>query len=290
MKYLITGAAGQLGQDLAELLGDDAVLTDLKARSEFNIEALDITDAAAVSELITRIKPDVVLHPAAWTNVDGAEDNVDATTKVNVEGTKNVALAAESVGAKLVAISTDYVFDGTKRDGYTEDDLPNPLGVYGKTKADGEKAAQDNCRRTFVVRSASLFGPKHGRIEVKNFVKTMQRLAKERPELSVVSDQISSPTFSYDLAEALLKLVATDEYGIWHVVNGGTASWHEFASTILADAIEEGLVVKPIPTSEYPTKATRPQFSVLKTDKFTARFGALRSWQSALADYQSSHK
>lgn len=311
MRYLITGAAGQLGQDLSELLesvGDSpgvteslpwgvgnrptVVLTDLHARPEHTIESLDITDATAVSELISRIKPDVILHCAAWTNVDGAEDSPELVAKVNVEGTKNVARAAESVGAKLVAISTDYVFDGKNPAGYTEDDLPNPIGVYGKTKADGERAAQENCLRTFVVRSAWLYGPKHERIEVKNFVKTMQRLAKERlpareagSELSVVSDQIGSPTFTYDLAEALLKLAATEEYGIWHIVNVGTASWHEFASTILADAIEEGLVVKPIPSTDYPTKAVRPKYSILNTDKFTNRFCPMRKWPDALADY-----
>ncbi len=313
MKYLITGAAGQLGQDLAELLARDRnsfgdspgvavglpwgvadserlILTDLAAHPEFGIESLDITDTTAVSQLVNRVKPDVILHCAAWTNVDGAEDSAEACGRVNVEGTANLARAAEAVGAKLVAISTDYVFDGSKPDGYTEDDLPDPLSVYGSTKRDGEKAALKHCSRTFVVRSAWLYGPKHERIEVKNFSKTMQRLAKERSEITVVSDQIGSPTFTYDLAEALLKIAATDEYGIWHIVNGGTASWHEFASVILADAIEEGLVVKPIPSSEYPTKATRPQYSVLKTDKFTNRFGPLRSWQDALADYLDNQR
>lgn len=312
MKYLITGAAGQLGQDLAELLGErpgrellggvehdssevketeaTVVLTDLTARPEFGIEALDITDAEAVSALVSRVKPDVILHCAAWTNVDGAEDSPELVEAVNVTGTKNVAIAAESVGAKLVAVSTDYVFNGQTPDGYTEDDATDPLSVYGKTKRDGEKTALENCSKSFVVRSAWLYGPKHERIEVKNFVKTMQRLAKERPELSVVSDQIGSPTFTYDLAESLLKLAESDEYGIWHIVNSGTASWHEFASAILADAIEEGLVVKSIPSSDYPTKAKRPQYSVLSTDKFTNRFGVLRSWQDALTDYLANQR
>lgn len=311
MQYLITGAGGQLGQDLSELLGArpgrellggvghdssevketeaTVTLTDLTARPEHTIEPLDITNATAVNELVHRVKPDVILHCAAWTNVDGAEDSPELVAKVNVDGTANVAKAAEAIGAKLVAISTDYVFNGSAADGYSEDDATDPLSVYGSTKRDGEKAALEACSRSFVVRSAWLYGPKHERIEVKNFVKTMQRLAKERPELSVVSDQIGSPTFTFDLAEALLKLAATEEYGIWHIVNKGTASWHDFAEAILADAIEEGLVVKPIPSSDYPTKATRPQYSVLKTDKFTNRFGAMRNWQDALTDYLDNH-
>jgi dTDP-4-dehydrorhamnose reductase len=264
------------------------ILTDLHARPEHHIEALDITAADAVSNLVGRVKPDVILHCAAWTNVDGAEESPDLVAKVNVDGTANVAKAAEAIGAKLVAISTDYVFDGSKADGYREDDPTGPLGVYGSTKRDGELTALEHCSRTFVVRSAWLYGPKHERIEAKNFPKTMRRLASERPELSVVNDQIGSPTFTYDLAQAVLKLAATDDYGTWHIVNSGTASWHDFACAILADPIEEGLVVKPIPSSDYPTKATRPQFSVLKTGKFTNRFGPLRSWQAALADYLSS--
>lgn len=288
MRALITGAAGQLGQDLAELLGDSAVLTDLHANPEQQIASLDITDEAQVLATVEQANPEVIFHCAAWTNVDGAEDNGEAATAVNVTGTANVAKAAESVGAKLVAVSTDYVFDGTKADGYGEEDATKPLGVYGRTKRDGEVAAQGLCSRTFVVRSAWLYGPKHERIEVKNFPKTMKRLAGERPELTIVSDQIGSPTFTYDLAEALLKLAETDEYGIWHIANSGTASWYDFARAILADEIERGLAVRPITSDEYPTKATRPKYSVLKTDKFANRFGALRSWQDALTDYQSN--
>jgi len=282
----VTGALGQLGQDLLPLLGNDVTLTDQRANEALHVQALDVTDAEAVMTAITAVRPSVVYHCAAYTNVDGAEDAPDIANGVNETGTANVAKAAQAVGATLIAISTDYVFDGQSDRPYTENDTPTPQSVYGKTKLASEQAARANCQRTHVVRSAWLYGPKQLLFPVKNFPQTMKKLATERPELTIVNDQIGSPTFTADLAASLVKLAGSEDFGIWHITNAGQASWYDFAREILKDEIAAGLVVQSIPSTKYPQKAKRPAFSVLDTTKFSAAFGPLRSWQAALADYQ----
>ena len=290
MSAFVTGALGQLGQDLLPLIGNDAVLTDQKENTDLNVRALDVTNADAVMAAITVAKPTVVYHCAAYTNVDAAEDAPEIAKAVNEAGTANVAKAAQAVGATLVAISTDYVFDGTSGQAYTETDMPNPQSVYGKTKLASEQVAQANCQRTHVVRSAWLYGPKKLLFPVKNFPQTMKKLAAERPELTIVNDQIGSPTFTADLAAALVTLSRSDDFGIWHITNAGQASWYDFACEILRDEIAAGLVVSPIPSSAYPQKAKRPAHSVLDTTKFSTAFGPMRTWQEALADYSVCQK
>ena len=290
MKSFVTGALGQLGQELRTLLPTDTVWTDLAANPDLNVEPLDITDAIAVMAAVEAAQPSVIYHCAAYTNVDGAESNQALARAVNVDGTVNVARAAATVGAKLVVLSTDFVFDGTSNAPYRETDQPNPSSVYGQTKLDAERVAQATCQHTFIVRTAWLYGPSVPVAPVKNFPQTMQRLANERAEITVVNDQTGSPTFTKDLATAILKLAATDGYGVWHITNQGQASWYEFACAILADKIEaDAVTVKPISTVEYPTAAKRPAYSVLDTGKFVSRFGPLRFWHAALAGYLLNH-
>ncbi len=286
MKAFVTGALGQLGQDLRPLLGADTVWTDRTAQTELGIEMLDITVEAAVHTAIEAAKPTVVFHCAAYTNVDGAEtDEVTART-VNVDGTRSVAEAAQLVGAKLVVLSTDYVFDGETNRPYRETDHPTPLSVYGQTKLEAERVALAACQKTFIVRTAWLYGPKTAVAPVKNFPQTMKKLATERSAINVVNDQIGSPTFTTDLAAAMIKLADTVDYGLWHITNSGHATWYDFAREILKDEIASGKVtVKPIPTTDYLTPAKRPKYSVLDTTMFSETFGPLRPWYEALAEY-----
>ena len=283
---MVTVSLGQLGQDLRTMLPKDTLWTDIRIEPRLDVQALDITDATAVSSVVKTTYPDVIYHCAAYTNVNGAESNQAAVRAVNVNGTRVVAEAAQAVGATLIVLSTDYVFDGQSTRPYTESDEPHSLSVYGQTKLDGERAALASCDRTFVVRTAWLYGPSVTVAPVKNFPQTIQRLAIDRSELSVINDQIGSPTFTKDLAVAIVMLAQTDEYGIWHVTNSGQATWYDFACEVLRAEIEAGKVnVNPIPTSAYPTLAKRPQYSVLDTTKFSEAFGQLRPWKSALAEY-----
>ena len=325
MKAFVTGALGQLGQDLRPLLGADTVWTDRTANAELGIEAVDITDQVAVQTAIEAAHPDVIYHCAAYTNVDGAESDEATARAVNVDGTKHVAEAAALVGAKLVIISTDFVFDGTSNVPYVETDEPNPLSVYGRTKLEAEDVALLACKHTFVVRTAWLYGPKKLFSPVKNFPQTMKRLTQDfdqlntkspltplskrgelpplirqlaegiegdfpsekRPkEISVVNDQTGAPTFSADLAAAIVPLAQSVDFGIWHITNSGQATWYDFAREILKEEISAGKVtVNPIPTSAYPTPAKRPNYSVLDTTMFSETFGVLRPWQEALTEY-----
>lgn len=286
MKAFVTGSLGQLGQDLRPLLGLDTIWTDRTTYADLGVDAADIIDEAIVRAAIEAAQPTVIYHCAAYTNVDGAETDEATARAVNVAGTRHVAEAAQAVGATLVVISTDFVFDGTSERPYTETDAPHPLSVYGQTKREAEEAALTACDRTFVVRTAWLYGPKKLVAPVKNFPQTMKRLAAERSTITVVNDQTGSPTFSADLAAAIITLAKTDEYGVWHITNSGTATWYDFACAILKEEIAAGTVtVNPILTSDYPTPAQRPKYSVLDTTMYTETFGPLRSWQAALAEY-----
>lgn len=275
MKVLVTGANGQLGYDVVKLLNNSKY-----AVFPFDRMQMDITNEGIVQQTVEDIKPDVIIHCAAYTNVDGAEKDEVTAYQVNALGTKNIAKAAESVDAKLVYVSTDYVFDGVANRPYEVDDLTNPLNNYGKTKLAGEKFVKEILDKYFIVRTAWVFG-----INGNNFVKTMLRLGKENGEVRVVSDQIGSPTYTVDLAEILVEMVNTDKYGIYHVTNSGECSWYEFATEIFKQA---GLDVKvhPITTDQYETLAKRPLYSVLsKNNLLKNGFTIPRNWRLALKDY-----
>ncbi|OUM90026.1 dTDP-4-dehydrorhamnose reductase [Parageobacillus thermoglucosidasius] len=279
MKVVVTGAKGQLGTDLMHLLADRGFEAYGYGREE-----LDITNFSQVKQVIHEINPDVVIHAAAYTKVDLAESEPDKAFLINAYGTRNVAVASEAVGAKLVYISTDYVFDGTANKPYDEFSPTNPLSVYGKSKLAGEQFVRDLHSRFFIVRTSWVFG-KHG----NNFVKTMLKLAREREELMVVNDQIGCPTYTADLANCLLELIQTEKYGIYHVSNSGHCSWYEFAKAIFE---ETGIIVKvnPCATKEFPRPAPRPAYSVF--DHMGLRlngFKELPNWRNSLKRFLENY-
>lgn len=275
MKVLITGAGGGLGRDL--LIHLQAAGYEVHG---FDRRKLDVTDADRVRATMMRLKPDAVIHAAAYTAVDQAETESDACYRVNVLGTRNVAIAAEETGAKLVYISTDYVFDGEKGELYQEYDLPKPINRYGYTKYAGELLVRSLSSRWYIVRVSWLYSA-HG----NNFVKTMLQLAAEREEIQIVDDQIGSPTYTADVARFLAELLRTSYYGIYHATNRGSCSWYEFAREIFA---LKGLTVKlePVSTDEFPRPAKRPRYSVLDHMSIRAQgFARMRHWREALRDF-----
>lgn len=256
MKVLVTGANGQLGYDVVKELQKQNIECYGTSRQDF-----DIVDFEATEKFITNYMPDAVIHCAAYTAVDKAEDEQGLCYLVNASATENIAEICRKINAKMLYISTDYVFDGTKDGFYEVDDEPNPINVYGKTKLLGEEAVQKILDKYFVVRISWVFG-EHG----NNFVKTMLRLGKERKEINVVADQYGSPTYTADLVPLLVEMIQTDKYGIYHATNEGVCSWAEFAEEIFKIA---GMDVKVnyITTAEYPTRAKRPMNSRLSKEK-----------------------
>ncbi len=275
MKVLVTGVKGQLGFDICRILtarGIDHCGAD--------IEEFDITDAEATTRFITECNPDAIIHCSAFTAVDKAEDNEALCHKVNAEGPLNIALAAKHIGAKMMYISTDYVFPGTGETFYTPDDATGPLSVYGKTKLAGELAVKETLDEYFIVRISWVFGINGG-----NFVRTMLRLAETKTDLNVVSDQIGSPTYTHDLSKLLCDMIVTERYGTYHATNEGICSWAEFAAEIMR-AAGKSTVIHPIPSSEYPARAPRPLNSRMSKDKLEAAgFSRLPHWKDALARY-----
>lgn len=269
---LLTGGNGQLGTELRHLLDEKGVKyvsTDAKE--------MDITDAQATIDYITNLKPTVIYHCAAYTAVDKAEDEGKALDeKINVDGTRNVALAAKEVGATLVYISTDYVFDGKLKDGEYAVDAPiNPLNEYGRTKALGEKAVQEIMDDYYIIRTSWVFG-KYGH----NFVFTMQKLAETRDELTIVNDQFGRPTWTRTLAEFMYFVIEQKApFGIYHLSNDNACSWYEFAKEILKDT---DVKVLPVTSEQFPQKATRPQYSVMDLSKAKALGFHIPTWQEAL--------
>ncbi len=269
---LLTGGTGQLGTELRHLLDEKGVKyvsTDAKE--------MDITDAQATMDYITNLKPTVIYHCAAYTAVDKAEDEGKALDeKINVDGTRNVALAAKEVGATLVYISTDYVFDGKLKDGEYAVDAPiNPLNEYGRTKALGEKAVQEIMDDYYIIRTSWVFG-KYGH----NFVFTMQKLAETRDELTIVNDQFGRPTWTRTLAEFMYFVIDQKApFGIYHLSNDNACSWYEFAKEILKDT---DVKVLPVTSEQFPQKATRPQYSVMDLSKTKALGFKIPTWQEAL--------
>lgn len=281
MKILVTGVKGQLGYDCVREL-DERGYTRV---SGVDIDDLDITDEAAVRKLVSDFRPDVVMHNAAWTAVDKAEEFPQKVYEVNALGTKYLAEACKSVGAKLVYISTDYVFDGQGDKFYEVNDKRGGLSVYGRTKAAGEDFVTSVLDKYFIVRISWVFG-KNG----NNFVKTMLRLAEAgRTELNVVCDQIGSPTYTYDLSKLLCDMIETEKYGVYHATNEGICSWYEFAVEIFRRA-ELGVKVNPVTTEEYfrsaPKQAARPLNSRMSKNSLVEQgFQKLPSWQSALGRF-----
>ncbi|MED5099755.1 dTDP-4-dehydrorhamnose reductase [Niallia sp. FSL K6-0212] len=275
MKILVTGYSGQLGYDVVlegKKRGFDMIGVGHKE--------LDITQEEQVRNYIHTVKPDVVIHCAAYTAVDNAEDNKDVCFDVNVNGTKYLAASAKSVDAKFIYISTDYVFEGTGIEPFTEEDAANPVGYYGITKHEGEKAVQSLLDKYFIVRISWVFG-----INGNNFIKTMLRLAETRKELNVVGDQYGSPTYTFDLAKLLLDMAETEKYGVYHASNEGFTTWADFAKEIFQVA-GKAVKVNSITTEEYPTKAVRPKNSRMSKDKLEKNgFTRLPAWQDALTRY-----
>lgn len=275
---LLTGGNGQLGTELRHLL-------DEKGLSYVSTDAqeMDITDEKATLAFIQELKPTVIYHCAAYTAVDKAEDEgKELDEKINVNGTENVAKAAKAVGAKFVYISTDYVFDGTKKEGvYKETDTPNPQNEYGRTKLLGEQAVKDLLDEYFIIRTSWVFG-KYGH----NFVYTMKRLAQTHPRLTVVDDQYGRPTWTRTLAEFMVYIIENNaDYGIYHLSNDNSCSWYEFAKEILKETDVE---VAPVTSAEYPQKAKRPQYSVLDLTKAKNTGFVIPTWEEALADMTAS--
>lgn len=274
MRVLITGASGQLGRDLIEILGGKHELFP------FDLD-LDITDYKQVMGKSAEVSPEMVINCAALTNVDGCEDMTDAAFRVNAIGCQNMALAARSASAPLVTVSTDFVFDGTKKTPYDEFDTPNPISVYGRSKYAGEKLVRDIWPEHYIVRTAWLFG-NNG----QNFAKTMLKLSNERDELSVVDDQIGSPTFSLDLARRISELMETGWFGTYHVTNSGSTSWNGFARAILSAAGHDPEKVKPMSSAELNRPAPRPSYSVLRNMICELRgLAPLPSYEDALREF-----
>ena len=307
MKVLVTGVAGQLGHDVMNELakrGYEGVGSDIAPAysgiadgtpvTAMPYVQMDITDEGAVDALISEVNPDVVVHCAAWTAVDMAEDDdkVEKVRLVNAKGTENIALVCKKLGCKMVYLSTDYVFDGQGSEPWQPDCKEyKPLNVYGQTKLEGELAVANNLERYFIVRIAWVFG-----VNGKNFIKTMLSVGKNHDLLKVVKDQIGTPTYTYDLARLLVDMIETEKFGYYHVTNeGGYISWYEFAVEIFKEAAALGhaeydadhLTVQPVTTEEYGiSKAKRPFNSRLDKSKLVENgFTPLPTWQDALHRY-----
>lgn len=275
MRVLVTGVAGQLGHDVVKRLNELGL--DVKGT---DINDLDLTRNEDVAACINAYKPDAVIHCAAYTAVDLAEDEREKCELINVKATENVAMACKGVNAKLVYISTDYVFDGQGEEAFDEDSRKDPINAYGLTKSQGEDVCRELLEKLFIVRISWVFG-----INGKNFVKTMLRLGAEREKLTVVCDQIGSPTYTRDLAVLLCEMIQTEKYGVYHATNEGYCSWQEFAQAIM-DKSGLSCRVDPILSVDYPAKAKRPYNSRLSKKKLdTAGFKHLPHWQDALERY-----
>lgn len=286
-KILVTGCNGQLGRAVRkEYAGEKVTFINTDVTEGEGVLALDITDVDAVMELVRREKPDVIINCAAHTNVDLCEKQWDSAYRINAIGPRNLSIAATAVGTKMIHVSTDYVFEGNGTRPYTEFDAPNPISAYGKTKLEGERFVQAFADRYFILRTAWLYG------EGKNFVKTMLRLAETHDEVSVVDDQVGSPTSAVELARMIHYLEKTDNYGIFHATCEGDTNWADFAETIFKKA---GKVtkVRHVSSEEYakmnPASAKRPAYSIL--DNYMLRLTGdyrMADWQDALDEYMKT--
>ena len=275
MKFFVTGVGGQLGHDVMNelaLRGYEGVGVD--------VEEMDITDEEAVDRVIRQSKVDQVVHCAAWTAVDAAEDQEELCRKVNALGTEHIARVCRELDLPMIYLSTDYVFDGKGTRPWEPDDPRDPLTVYGQTKYEGELAVEKYVKKFFTVRIAWVFG-----VNGKNFIKTMLNLGKTHDKLTVVNDQTGSPTYTYDLARLLADMIQTDKYGRYHATNEGICTWYEFACEIFRQAGID-VEVAPVASDEYPSKAKRPENSRMSKKKLKENgFELLPSWQDALKRY-----
>ncbi|MBO5420780.1 MAG: dTDP-4-dehydrorhamnose reductase [Clostridia bacterium] len=275
MKVLVTGYNGQLGYDVVKKIRssacDECIGVDL--------QDFDITDKMQTVEYIKNYHPDAVVHCAAYTAVDKAEDDAETCYKVNVTGTKNIAEACKEIDAKMLYVSTDYVYGGHGSEPIDPSAATDPQNVYGKTKLEGEEAVKSVLDKYFIVRTSWVFG-----INGNNFVRTMLRLAESRDTLNVVDDQIGSPTYTPDLAELIVEMIHSSNYGTYNGTNEDFCSWAEFAAAIMKLG-NKNTKINPIPSSEYPTRATRPLNSRLSKTCLDPYFRRLPSWQDALERY-----
>ncbi|KYH34461.1 dTDP-4-dehydrorhamnose reductase [Clostridium tepidiprofundi DSM 19306] len=287
MKVLITGARGQLGSQIIDIIkkGESEIGNiDFSYKNAeikgIDVEELDITDENAVIEYFGAFNPDIVINPAAYTDVDGCETNEELAYKVNSLGARNIAIACEKCKSKLIHISTDYVFSGDGQVPYREYDLTNPMSVYGKTKLLGEEYVRQFCSRGFIVRTAWLYG-----YNGQNFVKTIMKLAKKREKIDVVNDQRGNPTNAEDLAHHILKIALTEEYGIYHCTGKGECSWYDFACKIVEYA-GIACTVSPVTSEKFKRPAKRPSFSSLDNMMLRCTVGDdMREWEDALNEF-----
>jgi dTDP-4-dehydrorhamnose reductase len=268
VRVLITGASGQLGRELVKALADEELITPTH-------EEIDIRDPSIIGKIV-KLEPRIIIHTAAYTDVDACEINKELAWETNSNGTKHIAEAAAELRATLLYISTDYVFDGTKREPYLESDRPNPLNVYGKSKLSGENFVQEICPKFLIVRTSWLYSNSG-----KNFVNTILRLAKAKKEIRVVNDQIGSPTYAKDLAYIIKRLISTDGYGIYHAGGEGECSWYDFAKQVVALANFDTKVIA-ISTTEIARPAKRPTYSALTNFKLGSLGITMPSWEKAL--------
>ena len=274
MKILITGSDGMLGHDLADVLKGkhELILTTSKT--------LDITDKDHVIDFVSSQKPDMLINAAAYTDVDGCEKNQELAYSVNGEGVRNLAMACKKIGCGLVHISTDYVFSGENTRPWVEDDETGPISVYGKSKLEGEKAICEILEKYFILRTAWLYG-----VNGRNFPKTMLELAENHSKITVVYDEVGTPTYTLDLAQAISKLIETDCYGIYHLTNSGSCSWCEFARYIFEIAGAD-IEVVPVTADEFARPAPRPSYSVLENRNWVENgFEPLRNYTEAIKEY-----
>lgn len=275
MKILVTGYTGQLGYDVVR----EGLRRGLNMHG-VGSKDVDITNKQEVYHLVKQVNPDAIIHCAAYTAVDKAEDEKQTCWNVNVEGTKYLAIAAREMNAKFMYMSTDYVFDGKGETPFAESDTPDPIGYYGLTKYEGEKMVSSLLDDWFIVRISWVFG-----MNGNNFVKTMLRLAETRDELNVVGDQVGSPTYTYDLSRLLMDMILTNKFGIYHASNEGYCSWDQFAAEIFNQA-QKSIKVNSITTDQYPTRALRPKNSRMSKQKLVDNgFTPLPNWQDSLQHY-----
>lgn len=290
MKILLLGAKGQLGQQIIKIIKEkkselgslpkDIINAELVC---MDIDDLDITNIDQVKSILNKEKPNIIINSAAFTNVDGCESNYDLAFKVNALGGRNLAIVSEEIGAKLVHISTDYVFDGKGSSPLKECDITVPISAYGKTKLLGENYVKDFCSRYFIVRTAWLYG-----YFGKNFVYTIMNAGRERGKLTVVNDQRGNPTNAEDLAYHVLKLAVTEEYGIYHCTGDGECTWYDFASKIIEYSGIDCEVL-PVTSDEYKTPAKRPEYSSLDNMMLRNTIGdEMREWEAALKCFMNN--
>ncbi len=280
---LVIGANGMLGRDLMGILSSSLPNDDIHG---WDIEEIDIQEEEDTVFKIEKLRPDIVINVAAYTNVDGCESNQEKAFAINAEGARHVALAALKCRAKMVHLSTDYVFDGNKREPYLEMDSPRPLNVYGLSKLKGEQYVQESSKDPLIIRTQWLYG-KYG----KNFVTSILRQASEKRVLSIVNDQIGSPTYTVDLAKAIVVLIQYDARGIFHVANDDLCTWYTFGQAILKISGMDKVKVIPISSKELGWPAIRPSYSVLNCQKLKKETGlTLRPWSEALKDYLATYR